>query len=197
MGRTPDRRYRRTEQRLQTALLSLIRTRGFQSLTVQDIADEAGVARKTFYAHHADKHELLWVSLEGVFDAITESLTHLDPDTLLVEGKPLSYPVYKHMAEYHVFYREMLHEAGTTAFLLRLWDYIAQVSYNKHSPLRQMAKEVLVPPPHLAQMLSGALLGSMRWWLEQESPPTPEAMAYTFSQVMAPGVLNVLGLEWG
>lgn len=55
-----DRRVRRTRRRLKEALLTLIDERGYEGITVQDIADRADVGRSTFYSHFASKEDLLF-----------------------------------------------------------------------------------------------------------------------------------------
>jgi len=54
-----DPRIKRTHQLLQKAFVELMQEKGFQSITVQDIAERATVNRVTFYAHFEDKYELL------------------------------------------------------------------------------------------------------------------------------------------
>jgi len=54
-----DPRVRRTRQLLQRALENLLRTKGFEEVSVQDIADGATVNRATFYDHYTDKFALL------------------------------------------------------------------------------------------------------------------------------------------
>ncbi len=54
-----DPRVRRTRRLLQQALENLLNTRGFEALSVQDIADAATVNRATFYDHYPDKFALL------------------------------------------------------------------------------------------------------------------------------------------
>ncbi len=54
-----DPRVKRTRLLLEQAFMDLIEEKGFQAVTVQDIAERAGVNRATFYAHFADKYELL------------------------------------------------------------------------------------------------------------------------------------------
>src|SRR5512140_3294271 len=54
-----DPRVKRTRALLESAFMDLLQARGFQDLTVQDIAERAGVNRATFYAHFADKYALL------------------------------------------------------------------------------------------------------------------------------------------
>jgi AcrR family transcriptional regulator len=191
----PDRRTIRTQQALCTAMLALARTTPLEAITVEQIAERAGVARKTFYAHFASKEELLWASLETVYGELVAHLGELDPDTLLVDGRPLSYHVFRHVQEYAVLFRSLLGPHGHLPTLLRLWDLLTRVSYAKHAPLREQAPHITVEPALIASMVTGALLGALRWWLAHGLEPGPEAMAYAFSQIMAPGALGALGLE--
>ena len=54
-----DRRTLRTRQLLTDALGELIRTKRYEAITVQEIADRANVGRSTFYAHFTDKDDLV------------------------------------------------------------------------------------------------------------------------------------------
>jgi len=62
-----DPRIRRTRQLLQGALLTLLRTRNFEEISVQEIAEAATVNRATFYDHYADKYALLEAMVAGGF----------------------------------------------------------------------------------------------------------------------------------
>jgi len=53
-----DRRVQRTRELLQKALIELIRERGYDAVTIQDIVDRANVGRTTFYLHYRSKDEL-------------------------------------------------------------------------------------------------------------------------------------------
>jgi len=62
-----DPRIRRTRQLLQGALNSLIQSRSFEEISVQDIAEAATVNRATFYDHYTDKFALLDALVAGGF----------------------------------------------------------------------------------------------------------------------------------
>jgi AcrR family transcriptional regulator len=62
-----DPRIRRTRQLLQGALRTLMQTRSFEEISVQDITDAATVNRATFYDHYADKFALLDALVAGGF----------------------------------------------------------------------------------------------------------------------------------
>src|ERR1700749_3254786 len=54
-----DPRVLRSRQMLMEALLRLLNRKEFDDLSVQEIADEAGLNRATFYLHYPDKNALL------------------------------------------------------------------------------------------------------------------------------------------
>src|SRR4051794_30571083 len=54
----PDLRVRRTRMMIEKAFSELLLEKGFQAITVQDIADRAMVNRATFYDHYMDKYVL-------------------------------------------------------------------------------------------------------------------------------------------
>ncbi len=81
-----DPRVKRTRLLLEQAFMGLIQEKGFQAVTVQDIAERAGVNRATFYAHFADKYALLDHSVrQGFMQEIDKRMLnacHLTRDNL-------------------------------------------------------------------------------------------------------------------
>jgi len=62
-----DPRVKRTRQLLEQSFLDVVAVKGFQSVSVQDITEKAGVNRATFYAHFPDKYALLDYSVRQGF----------------------------------------------------------------------------------------------------------------------------------
>lgn len=62
-----DPRVKRTRQLLEQAFLDVVAGKGFQSVSVQDITEKAGVNRATFYSHFPDKYALLDYSVRQGF----------------------------------------------------------------------------------------------------------------------------------
>jgi len=62
-----DPRIRRTRKLLQGALGTLMQTKSFDEISVQDIAEAATVNRATFYDHYTDKFALLDAMIAGDF----------------------------------------------------------------------------------------------------------------------------------
>lgn len=190
-----DPRQERTCQLLCDALMALAAEMPFEAITITDITRRAGVARKTFYAHYADKDALLIACIEPLLVALVERISGIDVETLLADKKPLSYPAFQHVQEHAAFYRAMLSEHGSARFIMYLLDFLTHRSYEQHEAIRQVAPRITVEPTLIAHFLAGALLNSIIWWLKHDCQPSAETMAYTFSHLAAPGVLSALGLE--
>jgi len=61
----------RTKRLLAAALKALIKQRGYDGITVSDIADAAGVMRRTFYNHFKSKQDLMdWICETEVVDIL-------------------------------------------------------------------------------------------------------------------------------
>lgn len=54
-----DLRIRRTHHFLQEAMIELITEKGFEAITVGEIAERAMINRATFYRHYQDKYDLV------------------------------------------------------------------------------------------------------------------------------------------
>lgn len=63
-----DPRVLRTRQLIKEAFRDLLRKKGFDAITIKDIAQKATINRATFYAHFEDKYALL--------DEVTEQAFH-------------------------------------------------------------------------------------------------------------------------
>lgn len=57
----------RTDKAIMQALISLMREKPFEKITVQDILAETPVTRATFYAHYHDKYEIVERMLSHFF----------------------------------------------------------------------------------------------------------------------------------
>ena len=82
-----DPRVKRTRKLLQQTLFELMQEKGFDAITVQDIAERSTLNRATFYAHFEDKYDLLdSIMREGVEQALADAVS----DTAAVSAATLN-----------------------------------------------------------------------------------------------------------
>lgn len=67
------------QQRLQQAAGELFQERGYDEVTVADIAKRAGLTKRTFFNHFADKREVLFAGASAFEAAVLEHLARADP----------------------------------------------------------------------------------------------------------------------
>lgn len=70
--------YRRTHKEIIRAFIKLARNRSFESITVQDILDEALVSRYTFYKHFKDKYEIAEILQQWLLDNFKHTKEQID-----------------------------------------------------------------------------------------------------------------------
>ncbi|HSO13404.1 MAG TPA: TetR/AcrR family transcriptional regulator [Anaerolineales bacterium] len=81
-----DPRVKRTRNLILTSFESLLAEKGFESVSVQDVTDQAEINRATFYAHFSDKYALLDYAVQKAFMAEIEkrklNMCSYSPDNL-------------------------------------------------------------------------------------------------------------------
>lgn len=67
------------EERLRAAAIELFLEKGYDNVTVAQIAERAGLTRRTFSRYFADKRDVLFSGSERLPHALAEALRHVDP----------------------------------------------------------------------------------------------------------------------
>ncbi|MEU4519948.1 helix-turn-helix domain-containing protein [Amycolatopsis sp. NPDC024027] len=62
-------------QRLQQAAMELFAERGYADVTIAEIADRAGLTKRTFFNHFADKREVLFAGAQAFETSVVRHLT--------------------------------------------------------------------------------------------------------------------------
>ncbi len=190
--RKRDRRIERTHQLLSQALMDLILERGYNFITIQDITDRANVSRTTFYLHFKDKDELLFASMQKIYDGLVGS--HGGPAPITVtpddfETAECKASDFDHVAEYADFYRVMLSKKGSIVFMLQVMSYLADLM-ETGLEMKLNGRESKIPLGLVAAFCAGAQVGVTKWWLENDMTYSPEEVARM--QLF----LSMFGLDW-
>src|ERR1700742_2871976 len=67
------------QERLQQAAFLLFRERGDGDVTVAEIADRAGLTKRTFFNHFADKREVFFAGAQAFEQSVLSFLAATDP----------------------------------------------------------------------------------------------------------------------
>jgi AcrR family transcriptional regulator len=197
-GKKEDRRIQRTRAALSQALMALIIDKNdYDSIQIQEITDKANVSRTTFYLHYRDKDELLFESIEEMYDEMLRRLVPLDRDELLKRGYTsilLEPDDYEHVAQHAAFYRVMLSKRGTMPLVMRVQAYLAQVHMDEYGALTRGEKP-RIPLEVITNYFAGAQIGLISWWLANDMPYTPAEMTRMGYCLAGFGVWQALNLD--
>jgi AcrR family transcriptional regulator len=181
-----DRRVRRTKDLLRGALLSLIKEKGYERITVQEIIDRADVGRSTFYAHFRDKEDLLVYGLEELREPFT-SATGGNSRRQGTDASP-SLTVFEHFATYHDVWKAMAGRRGAEVFVRYLHEFLTELVRDQfrarapHGPTQ-------VPVDALVEFAVSTLLGlGMRWWQLGEAPYSARDVDQIYRRLTEPAI---------
>ena len=79
-----DLRILKTQERLQNALLDLLRTKELKTITVKEICDKAGISRNAFYQHYGYKEDLYDQMVARATERIRDSINPIIADPSLI-----------------------------------------------------------------------------------------------------------------
>ena len=177
--RPPDRRVRRTKQRLNDALESLIIEKGYDKITVQDLIDRADVGRSTFYAHYETKDDLL-VSWTQLADEIE---LHIAQEQTDAESIMPSLALFRHLAEYHHLYKAMIGGGGINIVTQMLHSSLLRHATSELERRPDANHQTTIPTGVRAGFLASSLLSLLTWWLDNDMPYPPEAMDEMYQEL--------------
>jgi AcrR family transcriptional regulator len=162
-----DRRVRRTKQSLADALLVLMRQKGFESFTVEELITRANVGRSTFYTHYADKEDLLQDGLDRLrrgFEALQQQGRRGASEQ--PPGFAFSRELFAHVHAHADIFRAMAGKRSG-AMVQRLFQRML------HGLVRaEMQLPGAAPRPASSEaeaavtFVAGGLYGLLAWWID-------------------------------
>jgi AcrR family transcriptional regulator len=194
--RKTDRRIERTRRLLSEALISLILERGYDTITVQDITDQANLSRATFYLHYRDKEELLLASLQTIYDGLTESIRAFQMNDILDDRHEPMLLAFQHAAENRDLYRVMLRARSANAVTEGIRTYAAErILESLERTTRYMT--LRVPREVVAHHMAASLIGLITWWLEDApfARYTPAQMASLYQVMNGASLMRAIGVD--
>ncbi|WP_027092866.1 TetR/AcrR family transcriptional regulator [Cohnella thermotolerans] len=167
-GNKTDLRVRRTRKLLWESLMSLLEYRSFESLSVQEICDNAMVHRTTFYKHFRDKYQLLAYGLE---EAREKFASRSYKDRIL---RPMQ--MFEEMGHMRQF-QTLLNAEQRGGTLGCIMQKHAEDSLKRDlTEAEKKGVRFPVPVDVIAAFYSGAIAALGAWWLRHEAAVSAQEM---------------------
>ena len=206
-----DLRVRRTQKLIRDALITLIEERGFDAITVGEIASRAMVSRTAFYRYYEDKYDLVMklfeetvITMNNDFDVFrrdvistvdlgTGSQSWVQLFTHAEQAFPTPSPYvefFEHVAHYERLYRALLGKRGSSWFVMNLRAYLAEMIGERLQKLvRALGENAgafsrVLADGFVPAQIASLLVDAITWWLEQGRPYTPGQIATYYYRMM-------------
>ncbi len=190
MKKKADRRVQRTQYLLEQALLSLIKEKAFDAISVQEIIDRANVGRATFYQHYDNKEDLLESGFKGLEARLMERQREA-----LSEGGSLdhrlfafSHELLAHAHEHRDFFPAMVGKRGGAVLQHVLRRLLLALVREDVKTIAAAPGRDAVPPEAVVQFLANGLFGLLVWWLNGRMRLSAEEVDGIFRRLAVPAV---------
>lgn len=185
-----DLRIIKTRKAIKEAFLTLVQTKGYERITIQDIAEEAMINRNTFYLHYVDKPNLmdnLWKeSIEKLNVCITLEVNDSQEMNRDMFISILS-ETFKVIEDDIVFFKAMLSENGHPNFSTHLKEVLKSIMLSgigDHYPNQKIKIG-------LEYIISG-LVGVICMWIKDSENLVVEEVVEQLSEIHFHNVLDLL-----
>jgi AcrR family transcriptional regulator len=191
-----DLRVIRTRKMIKDAFLDLIEEKGYESITVKDIAEKAFINRKTFYFHFKDKtflfNEIIKDSLDLMlantqYEKITSEETHVSID-LGIEIRYFLRNISKNKKLFSILFNDASNYEVNAQMNSLLQSQIVDnlVDRANYSPL--------VPKELLSQSITSLIMVALKWWINQ-STYSEEEVVQILLRLITTGLIDSVGLH--
>jgi len=192
-----DPRVVRTRSLLRQALVQLAAERNFNTLSIQEVTDRAGLNRTTFYLHYTGLHELLEDCTRALFDEMRAKIYAQKPisgDWESTRLEPYVESVFQHLAANENFYRAMLGNQGDPFFRTLFQELLSELIFEPitaDSLLGHTGPQFEIT----LQFFSAGFAGIAAWWLDKGMPISASAASLQVTRDILPGYLHILGIN--
>lgn len=187
VGRRPST----TQDHITDVALALFASRGFDEVSVDDVAKAAGIARRTLFRYYASKNAIPWGDFDAHLQHLRELLDSLSTEISLAEALRealLSFNTYddQEMAQHRRRMRVILETAGLQAYSMTMYAGWREVIAAYVAQRIGAAPRDLMPQT-VGWLMLGVALSAYEHWLADESVALADAIADAF-EVTRPGL---------
>ncbi|WP_248621680.1 TetR/AcrR family transcriptional regulator [Enterococcus cecorum] len=194
-----DLRTKRTRKMILEAFINLVEEKGYEHVTVSDIASQAMINRATFYAHFKDKQDVY----DYIFkEAVSQFMIVLAPVQLgrtnqlqLHAIEQIITHVFEKIQENRVFFKTVLNAHGNEQLRQQISQILRSTYANIFEQVEIREKDFIVPIDFIIEYMSSTFMASLHWWINQEISFSPKQMAQLIIKLVGSNHLKVLGIQ--
>jgi TetR/AcrR family transcriptional regulator, regulator of mycofactocin system len=167
--------------------IDLFAARGFDDVSVDDVAEAAGIARRTLFRYYPSKNALPWGDFDAHLARMRDLLSDLDPDVPIGDALRTALLAFNtfddaETARHRQRMRVILQTAALQAYSMTMyagWRAVVAAFVAR----RLGAKDDDVAPQTVAWTMLGVALSAYEHWLADESVSLLRALGDAFDTV--------------
>ncbi len=159
-----DRRIQKTRQLIINTFIELLIEKGFEKITINDIAQRANINRGTVYLHYADKFDLFDKCIETYVEQLLQHCANSGDTNLDVSALQ---SVFEYLEKNFTIYKLLLSNEGVGFFRSRFYAIIAQIVtevVGVKSENQAFANDATT------HFLTSGFIGVLEWWINNSMP---------------------------
>ncbi|MDT2428226.1 TetR/AcrR family transcriptional regulator [Enterococcus avium] len=177
-----NKRKTASKQEIKLAFTRLIHEKGFEGLTVMEIAREAGINRGTFYTHYIDKYDLMdKLEMETINDlkAILLRPNVGDVNDLLeLIPYPLILEALIYVKQDFDFISALAGPGGDPQFVAMIKGILSELIESKISQSTELEfKKENLPEDYALEILLSSIVAIILLWIKKGGTESPEDIA--------------------
>jgi TetR/AcrR family transcriptional regulator, regulator of mycofactocin system len=183
------RRRSTTPDQITDVAIELFTARGFAEVSVDDVAQAAGISRRTLFRYYASKNAILWGEFDVHLAHLRNLLDSVGPRVPLgaaLRAALLAFNTFddSETVQHRQRMRVILQTAELQAYSMTMYAGWREV-IAEFVARRSGAKTTDLAPQTVAWTLLGVALSAYEHWLRDESVPLPTALGNAFDVVGA------------
>ena len=190
IGRTVDRRTRKTRKAIQNALMQLSLTKRINEITVTDVTQTADINRSTFYLHYTSVYEVLADIETTTTDTMFDIVNKYDPVQLPLNPYPLLKALTEEADVNPVFGRFISDSKISTTFLPKLKKCFIDKVMNKLMEKFPESDERFLRVA--VTFMTGGVMDVYVQWLRRENPMPLEDLCKYTATIVSQGYANII-----
>lgn len=193
-----DRRVVKTRREIRKSLLSLMKEKDFEIITVSDITKRANINRGTFYLHYVDKYDMLEKYEQELFKKLEHIAgEYLKDDDTIDEFLHTRYPTIVRLFYCLQEEQELLTILLKTRGFFSFQDQIKNkfiYMFQNNAPSKLIEHQLTYPIEFLGLFASAVFISTIQYWLQSDMKQTPEQLAQMVSDIILNGPIGAVGL---
>ena len=187
MGMEPvDRRVRKTRRQLRECLITLLKEKKVQDITVRELTDMADLNRGTFYLHYKDVFDLLEKTEAELQEDFNQLVCKHDAVDLKQRPSVIFNEIYSLVYDNADLIEILLGENGDLNFLNRLKQLIREKCLKDWMEVFRSGNAAAFDA-FFSFIVSGCI-GLVQYWLQTGLKETPEQMAKLTEHIITKGI---------